>query len=38
MADFLGTTWWTVLVFVAGAAVGPSLWRWVSGFLPWNRK
>jgi hypothetical protein len=37
MADFLGTTWWSVLMFVAGALVGTPLWAWVSKKLPWNK-
>jgi hypothetical protein len=34
----LGTVFFTVVVFVAGALVGAPLWKWVSGFLPWNKK
>lgn len=37
MADILGTTWWSILMFVAGAAIGTPLWNWVSKKLPWNK-
>ena len=37
MADFLGTAWWSVLMFVAGALIGAPLWKWVSTKLPWNK-
>jgi len=36
--DALGTTFYTIVVFAAGALIGPPLWRWVGGFLlPWNK-
>jgi len=34
----LGTAFFTVVVFVAGALVGAPLWKWVSGMFPWNKK
>jgi hypothetical protein len=34
----LGTIWFSVLVFVAGAVIGTPLWNWVSPKLPWNKK
>ena len=37
MDAFLGTMWWTVLVFVAGALVGVPAWNWVRKFFPWNK-
>ena len=33
----LGTVWWSVLVFVAGALVGAPLWNWIKSKLPWNK-
>lgn len=35
--DALGTTFFTVVVFVTGALIGPPLWTWVGKFLPWNK-
>ena len=35
--DVLGTTFYTVVVFVTGALIGPPLWRWLSGKMPWNK-
>jgi hypothetical protein len=37
MDSFLGTIWWSVLVFVAGAALGTPLWNWVKTYMPWNK-
>ncbi len=34
----LGTLFYTVTVFVAGAFIGKPLWDWVSAKLPWNKK
>ncbi len=34
----LGTVFFTVVVFVAGALIGAPLWNWVSKMLPWNKK
>jgi len=34
----LGTTWWTVLVFIAGALIGTPLWNWTRKFFPWNKQ
>lgn len=36
-ADTLGKVFYTVVVFVAGAAIGPALWKWVSAKFPWNK-
>tara|TARA_R100001509_G_C4803743_1_gene194009 strand:- start:181 stop:297 length:117 start_codon:yes stop_codon:yes gene_type:complete len=38
MESFLGTIWWSVLVFTAGALIGVPAWNWVRGFFPWNNK
>ena len=35
--DVLGTTFFAVLVFIAGALIGTPLWAWVKKFLPWNK-
>jgi hypothetical protein len=41
IGDFLtgtaGTIAWNVCVFIAGAAVGPSVWNWLKKYLPWNK-
>ena len=33
----LGTAFYTVVVFAAGALVGVPLWTWVRKFFPWNK-
>ena len=38
IADTLGTTWWSIICFVAGALIGPPLWAWVKTLLPWTKK
>ena len=35
--DVLGTTFFTILVFAAGALIGTPLWNWTKKFLPWNK-
>ena len=35
--DFLGTTFFTIVVFMAGALLGTPLWNWTKKFLPWNK-
>jgi hypothetical protein len=37
MSDFLGTIWWSGLMFVAGAVIGTPLWKWASAKMPWNK-
>jgi len=37
MEDFLGTTWWSVLCFVAGALIGTPLYTWLKNKMPWNK-
>jgi len=37
-SSVLGTVFYTVTVFVAGAFIGKPLWDWVSTKLPWNKK
>jgi len=34
----LGTIFYTVVVFVAGALIGTPLWTWVNKKLPWTEK
>ena len=34
---FLGTVWWTALVFVVGALLGTPLWGWLKDKLPWGK-
>tara|TARA_Y100000004_G_C8791666_1_gene359510 strand:- start:88 stop:216 length:129 start_codon:yes stop_codon:yes gene_type:complete len=36
-SEILGTVFYTVVVFAAGALIGNKLWAWVSKFLPWNK-
>ncbi len=33
----LGTIFFSIVIFIAGALVGNPLWTWVKGKLPWNR-
>jgi hypothetical protein len=33
----LGTFFYTVVVFIAGAVIGVPMWKWVSPKLPWNK-
>jgi hypothetical protein len=33
----LGTTFYTVVVFVAGALIGQPLWKWVWSKLPFSK-
>lgn len=34
----LGTVFYSITVFVAGALIGNPLWTWVNAKLPWNKK
>lgn len=34
----LGTVFYSITVFVAGALIGAPLWTWVNAKLPWNKK
>ena len=34
---FVGTIWFTGLVYIAGAFIGKPLWDWVSQKFPWNQ-
>ncbi len=33
----LGTVFYTVVVFVAGALIGTPLWSWLKTKMPWNK-
>jgi hypothetical protein len=33
----LGTVFYSVVIFVAGALIGAPLWKWVDKKLPWNK-
>ena len=37
LSSTLGTVFYTVVVFVAGALIGGPLWKWVDSKLPWNK-
>jgi len=37
LAGFLGTIWWSVLMFIAGTVVGAPMWNWIRKKLPWNK-
>jgi len=37
LSSTLGTIFYTVVVFVAGALIGAPLWKWVNSKLPWNK-
>jgi hypothetical protein len=36
-SSVLGTVFYSVVVFVAGALVGRPLWTWVASKAPWSR-
>ena len=33
----LGTIFYSVVVFVGGALIGATLWKWVDKKFPWNK-
>jgi len=33
----LGTVFYTVVAFVAGALIGTPLWSWLKTKMPWNK-
>jgi hypothetical protein len=35
MADFLGTTWWSILCFVAGGLIAGPLWKMIRSKMNW---
>lgn len=37
LSETLGTVWWSVLMFVAGALIGTPLWTWIKSKAPWNK-
>jgi hypothetical protein len=37
MEDFLGTIWWSVLMFIAGGLIGAPAWGWIKSKLPWGK-
>lgn len=37
LSSTLGTVFFSVVVFVAGALIGQPLWNWVNKKLPWNK-
>ncbi len=37
MSSILGTVFYSIVVFVAGAAVGRPLYTWAVKCLPWNK-
>lgn len=37
MAHFLGTLWWSILMFAAGALIGRPLFAWIASKLPWSK-
>jgi hypothetical protein len=34
----LGTVFYSIVLFVAGALIGAPLWEWTSKFFPWTKK
>tara|TARA_R110002167_G_scaffold163498_2_gene360413 strand:+ start:1866 stop:2000 length:135 start_codon:yes stop_codon:yes gene_type:complete len=36
-SQVLGTIFYSIVVFAAGALVGKKAWYWVRKFFPWNR-
>jgi hypothetical protein len=37
ISETLGATWWSILMFVAGALIGTPLFKWLSSKAPWNK-
>ena len=37
LSSTLGTVFFSVVVFVAGALIGQPLWNWVNKKLTWNK-
>ena len=38
ISSTLGTVFYSVVLFVAGALIGTPLWNWVDSKFPWNKK
>lgn len=36
-SSMLGTVFFSVLVFVAGALIGTPMWHWMKTKMPWNK-
>ena len=36
-SEVLGTTFFTIVVFVVGALAGPKFFGWINRLLPWNK-
>ncbi len=36
-SEVLGTAFFTIVVFVAGAVVGPKFFGFLNGLMPWNK-
>ena len=36
-SQILGTVFYTLVVFAAGAIVGPRFFGWLGGLMPWNK-
>lgn len=37
LSSAVGTVFYTIVVFIAGALLGVPLWNWASKKLPWNK-
>jgi len=37
MSSILGTVFFSIVIFVAGAFIGRPLFGWVTKWLPWNK-
>jgi|TARA_R100001082_G_scaffold87168_1_gene53671 hypothetical protein len=37
LSSTLGTVFYSVVVFVAGALIGSPMWNWLKTKLPWNK-
>ena len=33
----LGTIFYSIVIFVAGALIGTPLWNWTKSYLPWSK-
>ena len=37
LRNALGTGSFAVIVFIAGALIGPPMWKWLNAKMPWSK-
>jgi len=37
ISETLGTVWWSIICFGAGALIGVPLFNWLKTKMPWNK-